>query len=162
MEGRSKKRPWQFLTKPRQVPGWVLLLTLAVFCGLLLYQRFQSDRKTREQWASKTRESPDSLEEPRQLPTTRLGEEGIRHLERAMERLVDSSNQFSPGRAHALNLLGNLYVVQDKEVDKAEEMYRQSLALYEEYLDPEHRDIAIVKANVEAAVAKRREKDVEK
>ena len=47
-------------------------------------------------------------------------------------------------------------------VDKAEEMYRQSLALYEAYLDPEHRDIAIVKANVEAAVAKRREKDVEK
>ena len=65
------------------------------------------------------------------------------------ELLVDNMDRNSPDYAYMLNRLGNLYAMQQKS-DEAEQSYRQALELYEEYLGPEHEDVGIVRANLNA------------
>lgn len=143
-------RVWKFLVKPRVVPyrGWIVCLALVICSAVVIYQKSETARKTRAQWASETRLRPYSLEETRQF--VRLwGEEKMQELQNMDKSVVDNIHGNGPVYANALNRLGNLYSMQQKS-DEAEHAYRQALEMYEEYLGPEHEDVGIVRGNLNA------------
>lgn len=151
-------RIWKFLVEPRLIPGWILCLTLGICSAVAIYQGFETARKTRAQWASETRLRPESLEETRQSVTLfgRLSaEETVQKWQNRDEFFVDNIPANGPVHANALNRLGNLYAMQQKS-DEAEQAYRQALETYEEYLGPEHDDVGIVRANLNALMTQPR------
>ena len=104
------------------------------------------------------RTTPESLEETRQSVTLfgRLSpEETVQKWQNRDEFFVDNIPGNGPVHANALNRLGNLYAMQQKS-DEAEQVYRQALETYKEYLGPEHDDVGIVRANLNALMTQPR------